>query len=288
MIETNIIVKGVKFIVGIFKYRYVLFYYFHKRKYKIENVSWEELVRMSDSYNKKDINKLYQLLHLCLLKSGYNPKFIKKACEYGENLTAKYMGKFVVVATKGQYKMPSFVIFIDRVENLVKFCKTEVGLGIRSLKIVKSPDDYYKKILAVKYIYVSGSGWLAENEKLFYIENNEVFEVADIPVYEVVSGWGAYKGNNTAEFIRNYRLYSSKRQLYLKIEGTVSFGENYKKISSSEFVYDDLTKKFKQISGLKIRDGFLSHTYSDLNYIKGNWFKKGKKIKEVYSPYQEW
>ena len=121
------------------------------------------------------------------------------------------------------------------------------------------------------------------------INNNKVFEVADIPIYEVVSGWNAYKGDDTVEFHQQYSFHLKKDNcLYIKTTGTVNFDKKYKVIPSSEFVYDDLTHCFKQIRGKVIQDGLLSNTYSNLAEIKGNWFTLPKEVKLHYSQYDEW
>ena len=85
-----------------------------------------------------------------------------------------------------------------------------------------------------------------------------------------------------------YLLSWNKGLLHLITDGYVSVGNKEKQLPEEVYIYDELTRKFKQIEGRESSDLLLSEIYGDLANPAGNWFSKPKEVKEKYSLYDKW
>lgn len=269
------------------KLLYLFFSFYYKIRYQIEDSSIDSIINACNSTNC-DNPQIYRLLKLYLLKCGNDYGFIKKAEKFNEIIKAKFLGNILIISTSDQSKMDSFILFIDSKENKVIHKEYNLGCGIISLHLLKTPTQFKEKLLEVKYLKVYGTGFVVQNIRIFFVLDNAVFPIFDKTVFEVVSGWKAFKGNDTAEFKIEYKLSWNKGLLHLITDGYVSVGNKEKQLPEEVYIYDELTRKFKQIEGRESSDLLLSEIYGDLANPAGNWFSKPKEVKEKYSLYDKW
>jgi len=283
--------KILEIIIKICNIRFKIWYrikkFIYKVKYEIDEDTVEEIIKICNNkeYNKKN---LYRILELYLLKCSCNPNVLSKAREFGEDVKAKHLGNTIVISTSNQYKMASFIMFIDAKNNKIILAEDNIGDGIVSVRLLKTPSEFNAKLLEVKYLHGNGTGFTAHNIRLFLVLEKEVFLVLDKTVFETVSGWKAFKGNDTAEFEQKYSLDWKDDTLQLILEGRICANNKVKKLPLEKYVYDELIRSFRQIEGRAVENHLLSEVYGDLAQAKGDWFVKPQEIKENYSLYATW
>lgn len=269
------------------KLLYLFFSFYYKIKYQIEDDSADSILNACNSSNC-DNQQIYRLLRLYLLKCGNDYGFIKKSEKFNEIVKAKFLGNILIISTSAQSKMDSFILFIDSKENKVIHKEHNLGYGIISLRLLNTPTKFKEKLLEVKYLKGYGTGFVVQNIRIFFVSDNAVFSIFDKTVFEVVSGWKAFKGNDTAEFKIEYKLSWNKGLLHLITDGCVGVGNKEKQLPEEIYVYDEQTRRFKQLEGRESSNLLLSEIYGDLANPNADWFVKPQKIKEEYSIYNKW
>lgn len=269
------------------KLLYLFFSFYYKIKYQIEDTSADSIINACNSSNC-DNHQIYRLLRLYLLKYGNDYDFIKKAEKFNEIIKAKFLGNILIISTSDQSKMDSFILFIDSKENKIIHKDCNLGCGIISLHLLKTPTQFREKLLEIKYLRGYGTGFIAQNIKIFFVSENAVFPIFDKTVFEVVSGWKAFKNDDTAEFKMEYKLSWNKGLLHLITEGFINVGNEEKQLPEEIYVYDEQTRRFKQLEGREALNLLLSEIYGDLANPNGDWFAKPKEIKKEYSLYDKW
>ncbi len=269
------------------KLLYLFFSFYYKIKYKIEDDSIDSIINACNSSNC-DNPQIYRLLRLYLLKCGNDYGFIKKSEKFNEIVKAKFLGNILIISTSDQSKMDSFVLFINSKYNKVIYKECNLGAGIISLRLLKTPTKFKEKLLEVKYLRGYGTGFTAQNVKIFFVSDSAVFPIFDKTVFEVVSGWKAFKGNDTAEFKIECKLSWNKGLLHLITDGCVGVGNKEKQLPEEIYVYAEQIRRFKQLEGRESSNLLLSEIYGDLANPNGNWFVKPKEVKGKYSLYDKW
>ena len=142
---------------------------------------------------------------------------------------------------------------------------------------------FSNKLLEVRYLKNYGTGFIAQNIKIFLISDNDVFSIFDKTIFEIISGWKAFKNDDEVEFGIKYKLSWKNKLLYLTTCGYVNIGDKRKDLPREVYVYDDFTRQFKQLEGRRSSDMLLSEIYGDQAKPNGHWFVKPCEVKEKYS-----